>query len=579
MADVPHREDNYLPEYIYQENLPQKDNFARFDHKGEWYFAYYQEEQMILRSEGYANEAGRDNGIESVVNHKDDNGNYTARMQPDGKWVLELRAKNNKEIARSCRFDDETAALHWLPSAIASRRKAKMEAAKHIPKGHVDDDYLRCKEYDGHPRTSEHSDFGTFEQDGEYYFVLYDRSGDVLLRSEGYKTESARDNGIESVIRNKPENDRYKIIERIGHYFVVLTAPNNKEIARSCPKTEVEALALIALLTGSGVAPKAPAIEDNYLACKKYEGHNKIESHDGFTAFEHEGEYYFALVKDDGEILLRSEGYQTATARDNGIASVEKNKSDKDRYRTEEHVGYHFVILTAPNHKEIARSCPKDEAGALALIAFLTMPPMYAEPVAAAAAAPLAAVPEAAGGGGVKWWWWLLLLLALLLIFLLWRGCNQGESTSANDGETVAATGPVYASEHDCAWEPILFGVDSDSITSEGQREISGVVGELRTNARYRALFIGFSDSTGDQEYNAQLSQRRADAAKAVAVRMGIPESRISTSEQDEHNPVATNRTEAGRKYNRRVVMYVLNTDNHLVCRQQELEVPQDVRE
>ena len=59
---------------------------------------------------------------------------------------------------------------------------------------------------------------------------------------------------------------------------------------------------------------------------------------------------------------------------------------------------------------------------------------------------------------------------------------------------------------------------------------------------------------------------------------MGVDASRISTSEEDEYNPVASNKEEAGRMYNRRVVMYVLDSRNRLVCKQIELDIPKDLK-
>lgn len=63
----------------------------------------------------------------------------------------------------------------------------------------------------------------------------------------------------------------------------------------------------------------------------------------------------------------------------------------------------------------------------------------------------------------------------------------------------------------------------------------------------------GHTDSTGSEQYNLELSARRAVAVKDLIVRNGVSPSRIETVTYGETRPVATNETEAGRQMNRRV--------------------------
>jgi uncharacterized protein YegP (UPF0339 family) len=99
--------------------------------------------------------------------------------------------------------------------------------------------------------------------------------------------------------------------------------------------------------------------EDNYLACSEYAGHAGVgEKHEGLVAFRHKnGEYYFAWYDAKGNVLMRSEGYPTAAARDNGMASVAKNRNTEARFSIVEKSGSWFVVLQAGNYQEIARSC------------------------------------------------------------------------------------------------------------------------------------------------------------------------------------------------------------------------------
>lgn len=63
----------------------------------------------------------------------------------------------------------------------------------------------------------------------------------------------------------------------------------------------------------------------------------------------------------------------------------------------------------------------------------------------------------------------------------------------------------------------------------------------------------GHTDSTGTEEYNQQLSQRRASAVGTYLGTRSVRSDRIITVGSGEARPVATNDTDAGRQANRRV--------------------------
>jgi uncharacterized protein YegP (UPF0339 family)/outer membrane protein OmpA-like peptidoglycan-associated protein len=332
--------------------------------------------------------------------------------------------------------------------------------------------------------------------DGMHYFHFNDSDGKAILFSESYPTEAARDNGVESVKKNSPLEERWKIIEENGKYFYSLKAGNHQEIARGFPFDTMEQLnASLAYLQGkttsfsyaSLFAPVAALIDttnsdreiDDYMVCSAYKGHTETPA-EGFRTFYNENnkEYYFAMVDKDGDVLMRSEGYPTVAARDNGLASVQKNREIKERWSTIEEGGLHYTILKAGNHQEIARSCPYKDAAALwAAFPFLAAGATAGFPWAAAAAglgavgagaaalaaevpkveAPKIEIPKVApvpeptydyeepSGGIPKWLWWLLgaLLLGALLWWLL-KGCDKPKvDVPAADTTSVSIPAPV----------------------------------------------------------------------------------------------------------------------------------------
>lgn len=100
------------------------------------------------------------------------------------------------------------------------------------------DNYLSCDQYTAAPDSEKYSGFKSWYHaaTNAWYFAAVTNRGRVVLRSEAYTTESARDNGIESVMRNRDLEERYAVVqdENDKKWYVILMAGNRQEIARSC---------------------------------------------------------------------------------------------------------------------------------------------------------------------------------------------------------------------------------------------------------------------------------------------------------------------------------------------------------
>lgn len=69
------------------------------------------------------------------------------------------------------------------------------------------------------------------------------------------------------------------------------------------------------------------------------------------------GKFRFVLKAGNGEVILRSEAYDSRAAAENGIASVQKNSPQAERYeRLEASDGRHYFNLKAGNHQVIGSS-------------------------------------------------------------------------------------------------------------------------------------------------------------------------------------------------------------------------------
>lgn len=103
----------------------------------------------------------------------------------------------------------------------------------------------------------------------------------------------------------------------------------------------------------------------------------------------------------------------------------------------------------------------------------------------------------------------------------------------------------------------ILFGVNSSTLKGGAFDEISRVAKVLNQYPETRMTVAGYTDSTGSEELNQKLSEKRAESVKNALVGEGVNPARITTVGYGENKPVADNDTEAGRQLNRRVTIFI----------------------
>ena len=99
----------------------------------------------------------------------------------------------------------------------------------------------------------------------------------------------------------------------------------------------------------------------------------------------------------------------------------------------------------------------------------------------------------------------------------------------------------------------IYFDSDSDSLRPESEATLEAVADVLRARTEDRFLIEGHTDAQGPDDYNRDLSERRAAAVRSWLLEAGIPEAQLESLGFGESRPVADNDSEAGRSLNRRV--------------------------
>jgi len=122
------------------------------------------------------------------------------------------------------------------------------------------------------------------------------------------------------------------------------------------------------------------------------------------------------------------------------------------------------------------------------------------------------------------------------------------EATITMEGEKVKVVLP----------ESVLFAKNSADINKDYLPILDKMARVLNKYDKTSILISGYTDITGTETYNTELSRKRAENAKQVFVTDKISAARIYTWGRGTKDPVADNSTEAGRKQNRRVEYIIM---------------------
>lgn len=112
--------------------------------------------------------------------------------------------------------------------------------------------------------------------------------------------------------------------------------------------------------------------------------------------------------------------------------------------------------------------------------------------------------------------------------------------------------------------EAVLFRINSAELNKDYFPILKKMSGVINKYPRTSVLITGFTDKTGTDAFNVDLSNKRAQSAKQVLVDNGVKDGRVFTWGLGSKDPVADNNTEEGRKQNRRVeyvILYDYNGD------------------
>ncbi len=104
----------------------------------------------------------------------------------------------------------------------------------------------------------------------------------------------------------------------------------------------------------------------------------------------------------------------------------------------------------------------------------------------------------------------------------------------------------------------VTFATASAELIGDSPQVLDEVVETLRRNSELKLEIAGYTDNTGNHDYNVHLSQQRAEAVRDYLVAQGIAADRLTAKGYGPADPVADNDSEDGRATNRRVALHII---------------------
>jgi uncharacterized protein YegP (UPF0339 family) len=242
MSDESFEVDDFETAYVEgKEDAARNGRFEVFQGRdGRYYFHLLARNgQKLLRSGDYASSRGASDGAAVVRENAPKDERVALRQSADGQWYFVVTGGNGANVAFSELYTTKSSAEQAIAAVQLTVKSATNVSAR-----------------------STGAKFQVFKGlDGQYYFHLRARNGEILLQSEAYTRRASAVSGTESVSTNGVVASMYQLRDgREGRAFFVLRAANGQVVARSEVHSSRAAAerardAAVALLRGGVATP------------------------------------------------------------------------------------------------------------------------------------------------------------------------------------------------------------------------------------------------------------------------------------------------------------------------------------
>lgn len=158
---------------------------------------------------------------------------------------------------------------------------------------------------------------------------------------------------------------------------------------------------------------------------------------------------------------------------------------------------------------------------------------------------------------------WFGIVVLVLVCALCISGCRArkgGRRASDNIGGTVGAESGELGARPEgelniltsVKYDAVMFDYDSAQIRESERSKLDAVADYLKKNQGVGLIIEGNCDERGSAEYNLALGERRALAARAYLVGLGLDGANVQTKSYGEEKPVNPGHDESAWRVNRR---------------------------
>lgn len=120
----------------------------------------------------------------------------------------------------------------------------------------------------------------------------------------------------------------------------------------------------------------------------------------------------------------------------------------------------------------------------------------------------------------------------------------------------------------------LLFKISSSNLSDAAQQNLVKIAGVFNKYPETVILIEGHTDNTGTDQYNVELSKKRAYAVSDFLVLQGVAQKRFDIKWYGKDQPKYPNDTDANRQLNRRVEVAVI-ADNQMKKEADQGKLPQ----
>ncbi len=156
--------------------------------------------------------------------------------------------------------------------------------------------------------------------------------------------------------------------------------------------------------------------------------------------------------------------------------------------------------------------------------------------------------------------------IALFAAMAVVAGCASTEEVADIDTTAepvIEKVGPAPGSQQALeasAGHRVFFAYDQHTLSAQAQSTLRQQAQWLNDNPTVAVQLAGNADERGTREYNLALGSRRAEAAKAFLVGLGIDSARLTTVSYGKERPIAQGSNEQAWSMNRNSTTMVMGS-------------------